>query len=1432
MMKQLLLSGAFLLTGAGFLNAQSGTELPGDFRGTPETAVSFRENKGQVYDQHNKPRPDVLFSGTDGALVYHLKNNGISYQLSRVDAWKEAFEATPHDALNANKQVPAQTTVYRVDVNWLNANSTAAIIKGEPQPGCDNYYTAACPDGAMEVKTYSDITYRNLYNGIDLKWYANANQLEYDYIVSPGADYRQIQLEFDGAISLHLDANGNLVIETPLGNFTQQAPLVIQDGKTLPSQWVLKSNRVTFHIENINPANAFTIDPLVRSWGTYYGGTGTEEQYGCTADALGNVYATGYTTSTTSIATVGAHQTVYGGGPGGWDAYLVKFNAAGVRQWCTYYGGADIDQGFSCAVDAGNNVFLAGITVSLSGIASPGSYQTVYGGGTGDAFLVKFNSNGVRQWGTYYGGSSVEQAYSCAIDPSGNIFISGYATSTTAIASVGSHQPALGGGYDAFLAKFAPNGVRIWGTYYGGTGSESFSYAATDLSGNVYLSGNTPSATGIATPGAHQPASGGGSTDGYLAKFNASGVRQWATYYGGTSTDAFRGCKTDASGNVYVTGFTQSASGIATPGAHQTVPGGSYDPMLVKFDPSGVRQWGTYYGGGTFEQGYSCAVNPLGEVYMTGYTSSTTGIANAPAYQATSGGSDDAFLVKFDPNGVVRWGTYYGGESTDQGYSCAVDLSGRVYLSGTTGSTLAIASPGAYQAVRSTPSDGYLVKFCDVSVALVSQTNILCNGGNSGAAQVSASGSDSFTYNWMPGNPAGDGTASVTGLTAGTWTCVITNNCGSTDSVFVNITQPNALASTSSASSILCNGGSATVTVNGSGGTSPYTGTGTFSVTAGGPYSYTVTDNNGCTSTTTITVTQPTALASSSSSTAILCNGGNATVTVNGSGGTAPYTGTGTFSVTAGGPYSYSVTDNNGCTSTTTITVTQPTALASSSAATAILCNGGNATVTVSGAGGTAPYTGTGTFSVTAGGPYSYTVTDNNGCTSTTTITVTQPTALASSSAATTIICNGGNATVTVNGSGGTAPYTGTGTFTVTAGGPYSYTVTDNNGCTSTTTITVIQPTALASSSSASSILCNGGNATVTVNGSGGTAPYTGTGTFSVTAGGPYSYTVTDNNGCTSTTTITITEPTALVTSTAANAILCNGGSSTVTVAASGGTAPYSGEGSFTETAGTYSYTVTDNNGCTDTATITITEPALLSATVTATTNPTTCSGTDGAVDITVSGGTMGYTFLWSNSSTGEDLSGVGAGAYSCTVTDTNGCTTAVTANLNDPNAPTVTLVFGLDTVCQATTAPFILTGGSPAGGTFTGPGVTGNTFDPMAANIGFNLVSYTYTDVNGCSGSTADSIYVDICLGVQQVITQHNFTIMPNPNNGKFTLQLNMNAAADVMIFDAIGQLVLTDKVQPHTQEQLHIETPGVYMITVVAADGSRSTQRIIVNR
>ncbi len=840
--------------------------------------ISFTENKGQVYDQNYKARPDVLYSVMAGNMAVHIKKTGVSYQLYMIHSYKEVIDERTK---KTTKEIDQQS-IYRIDLNWLNCNTNITKTEDETLEGYNNYYLESCPDGALNVKSYKGITLHNLYTGINLHYYEKNGELKHDYIVAAHADYKQIQLEVKAA-DITVNKDGTLLLSTPLGKVHEGAPIVYQNRKQLKAKWILKDNTLSFDVENYDPAYGLLIDPVTRVWGTYYGGSAYDEGKSCTTDAIGNVYIAGNTLSNTGtlIATTGSHQSTFGGGSG--DAFLVKLNSSGVRQWGTYYGATGTEYGNSCATDASGNVYLAGYTDSNNNaaIATTGSHQFTSGGNV-DAFLVKFDMNGVRQWGTFYGGTGYDYGFFCATDLAGDVYLTGYTTSNsgTVIATVGSHQSSFGGGLvsDAFLVKFNSVGVRQWGTYYGGTGSNGLGsdlafFCTTDATGNVFMAGETSSNTNtvITTASSHQSSYGGGSYDAFLVKFNSAGLRQWATYYGGTGNDRGYSCAIDVSNNVYLVGYTNSNTGtvIATAGSHQSASGGSFDAFLVKFNSNGIRQWGTYYGGIGNDYGNSCAIDASGNIYLSGFTDSNAGtvISTVGSFQAIyGGGTDDAFFVKFNGAGVRQWGNYYGGAGDEFGRACVIDAGNNIYLTGYTSSNTgtAIASSGSYQQALGGGSDAFLVKFFDCAVLLspiVTVNSGVCVGTSinftaniTGTASpiYTWSGPNSYTANIQNPSIVNAGTINI-----GIYTLTVNNGgCIETSTTQVTVYPSPLINIITTSSNYICAGQSVTLTAAGA---STYSWvpaiplTGVISPTITSTYTVTGTGSNSCIATAAIT---------------------------------------------------------------------------------------------------------------------------------------------------------------------------------------------------------------------------------------------------------------------------------------------------------------------------------------------------------------------------------------------------------------------------------------------------------------------------------------------------------------------------------------------------------------------------------------------------
>ncbi len=927
--------------------------------------LRFTENKGQVRDQHFNARPDVLFSGSTQGMSYHLRNNGISYQLSRMQKPEATYtnsEQTVAIQKTANK-LPVLATIFRVDMTWLNMNHDAAVLTDAALPGFDNYYLQGCPgDGVREVMSYSGVTYKNIYNGIDLHYYEKNGHLKYDYLVGPHADYKKIQIQVEGADKIELQADGSALIKTALGDITEERPLVYQNNKLLKAQWVLKSNILSFEVAQYNAALPMLIDPGVRVWGTYYGGAYNDcnsfylfPYYlgsaitGCCTDASGNVYLAGETSgSSNEIATTGSHQDTY---VNAFDAYLAKFNANGQRLWATYYGGAGNETIGSCATDALGNVYLAGSTDVVfpnlvsdgATIATPGSHQGTFGGGGyfSDAFLVKFNANGTRLWGTYYGGTFSDYGWGCATDINNNVYLCGYTGSTVGIATGGSYQSTLAGAgscWNAFLVKFSATGVRSWGTYYGSTApywGTSGRSCATDASGNVYLCGETDSNTGtsIATAGGHQNTFGGGAYDAFLVKFNNNGVRQWGTFYGDSVVDKALSCCVDVYNNVYMCGHTTSAGGtaIATPGSHQDTSSGYNDAFLVKFNTTGVRQWGTYFGDWYNDLGYSCATDAAGHVYLAGYSeiSLPGSLATPGSFQSSGNGGSEGFLAEFNGSGTRQWSTYYGGNDNDCIFSCCTHPGGSIYISGGTASSSGtfVASSGSHQsAYGGGTNDAFLARFfnCNNPIAPINNTPIanlsVCAGGQA-TLNMLGPGTVSWHLAATGGATLNSGNNYVTpALSPGTYTyyAEATTCASSLSRTAVTITVY-ALPLVTANSGTICSGKPFTIVA---GGASSYYyspgGLATVYPAITTVYTVTGTDANGCQNTALSNIAvNASPSVSAVSSNPFICAGETATLSVSGADTYTWSTGSGTNSVDVSPATStaYTVTgaNTNGC---------------------------------------------------------------------------------------------------------------------------------------------------------------------------------------------------------------------------------------------------------------------------------------------------------------------------------------------------------------------------------------------------------------------------------------------------------------------------------------------------------------------------------------
>lgn len=1095
--------------------------------GFSHTTMAFTENKGQIYGYDGLPHPEVKFSFQQNGATIFLLSTGIAYQFTKMHyppGYREWLkEKGDLHALNmlAQLQKTIRTETYRMDMLLVDANPNAEVTCENKSPDYVNYYNR----NVQNVHTYNKIIYHNIYPGIDWIIYANANGIKYDFVVRPGADLNKIKMKFEHQEKLTLNNDGGFTIKNSLGSFTEKAPVSFQGGKSIGTRFIKDGPVISFALDNYDRHAELLIDPVL-SWATYYGGTASDYGYSCVADALGNVYLAGQSQSSGNIAS-GGHQIVHGGLA---DAFLVKFNSSGVRQWATYYGGSGNDYGLACAGDAAGNIYVGGFTNSASGISS-GGHQNVFAGGGNDAFLVKFNSSGVLQWATYYGGSLSDGGTGCITDGSGNVYLSGSTLSTANIAS-GGHQNTHGGVDDAFLVKFNGSGVLQWSTYYGGSGSDYGTSCTTDGSGNVYLAGYTQSTGGIGS-GGHQNTFVGGNNDAFLVKFSANGVRQWGTYYGGFSGDAAFSTCTDGAGNVYLAGGTLSGSNIYSGGHQSGLNSFSNDAFLAKFNSSGVRLWGTYYGSPTTDSGQWCATDAAGNVYLAGTATSDGGIASG-GHQNSHGGSNDAFLVKFNAAGTRQWGTYYGNTATDEGSSCTADAFGNIYLAGGSVSTSGIASGGHQNIHNGGSYDAFLAKFCSGvnQPSVISGTTSFCTGLSntySVALEPGATG-----YSWvLPAGWSGTPTVNsiqVTAPLSGIFSVAATGTCAASAFQTLSLTV-NPIPSITVNSGTLCVGKSFTLVPSGAASYTYSTGSAIVIPSTGNTtYSVTGTSTAGCTSTVSalsnVTVYPlPTITVNSGT----LCVGESFTITPSGAAAFTISGGTNVVTPLVNTQYTITGKSTEGCISATTA-VTEITVhpLPVISAPAGSICAGQNFTIVPSGAS---------TYTFSLGSPVVNPLTSTNffvygtssvGCVApvpgTCVVTVYQQPVVALNSGS---ICSGQSFIFSPTG-GSTYSYTG-GSSVVSPTTTSSYTVTgfSVHGCSATAVsqITVFSLPTL-TINGGQGVLCTGESFTLF---SSGASTYTWNGGVitetllvspSVTT--TYSLTGTGASGCKNTASITV----------------------------------------------------------------------------------------------------------------------------------------------------------------------------------------------------------------------------------------------------------------------------------------------------------------------
>jgi uncharacterized protein (TIGR03437 family) len=637
--------------------------------------------------------------------------------LSRGDGYSVFL--TGSEAVLSLKARSGNSAVLRMTLPGANP---AAIIEGRDElPGKSNYFLGDDPaKWRTNVATYSKVAYRDVQPGIDLVYYGNQRQLEYDFVVAPGADPGAIRLRIEGADGLRVDSAGELVVQSGGNEVRWHKPVIYQQAsgrrRSVEGGYRIDEGEVRFQVAAYDSSQTLLIDPTL-VYSTFLGGTVSDFGKGIALDSAGNAYVTGVAYSS-DFPLANPFQPSSGGGGSG-DAFITKLNPTGTALlYSTYLGGSGTDQANAIAVDSSGNAYIAGLT-SSGNFPTANAYRASKPG-FNSGFVSKLNASGsALVYSTYLGGSgaSGDQANAIAVDSAGNAYVTGvtYSTDFPALAAFQSQAGKNNGrgGSNAFVSKFGPTGTLVYSTYLGGSSADLGYGIAVDAAGSAYVTGQ---ATSIDFPVSNALQSTTSGRSAFVTKFSPSGsTLVYSTYFGGVLlTNGTVGSVTanaiavDSAGSAYITGST--VAGLpTTSGSYQpTYPSAllSTNAFVAKFSVSGsTLVYSTYLGGSRQDVGYGIAVDSGGNAYVTGTTNASDFPTTSGSFLTASDAGGAGFITVLNPGGSnlvysTLLGSYLGSDITNC-RAIALDSTGNAYVTGDTAFSSSSypfpTTPGAFQ---------------------------------------------------------------------------------------------------------------------------------------------------------------------------------------------------------------------------------------------------------------------------------------------------------------------------------------------------------------------------------------------------------------------------------------------------------------------------------------------------------------------------------------------------------------------------------------------------------------------------------------------------------------------------------------------------------------------------------------------------------------
>jgi hypothetical protein len=694
-------------TSSNILN-EGKTEILESYANLP---LHFEANLGQA-------DPRVSFLSRGSAYDLFLTSTEAVFSFKKLAS--NDIGNTPVPKRNSASANPA---VMRMKL--IGANQAAKHVGLSKLVTKTNYFIGNNPQKwRTNISTYAKVQQHDVYPGVDLVYYGNQQQLEYDFVVSPGADYDAIKLDFEGPEKVEIESNGDLALYVEASVVRQHKPFIYQevDGRrrSIDGGYVLisaqgehnsNSYQIGFRVDEYDRSKDLIIDPVL-SYSTYLGGSDSESDSYVVVDNAGSAYITGGTSSLDFPTANALQDNLSGGG----CAFISKLNPTGSGLlFSTYLGGSFGTAGSGITVDGSGNIYVTGSTGSPD-FPTVNAIQSNFGGLT-DVFVTKLNATGSAiLYSTYLGGNASDDGRAIGLDSLGNTYVAGMANSFD-FPTVNALQPTFGGVTDAFVAKLSATGsTLIYSTFFGGDSSDvvNGNCLKVDGAGNAYIAGDTVSSDFPITPGAFQTTFGGGHAV-FVVKLNPTGSAiVYSTYLGGNSGDSRAdGIAVDSSGNVYVAGRTNEVN-FPTHNALQAVKSGIEDAFITKINSLGSALiFSTFLGGSSFDASNGLAIDAAENIYITGETSSPDFPTANPLQPVFAGpsGTSDAFVAKLNSAGsALVYSTYFGGSSDEGAFGIAVDTAGNAYVSGITESADFQTSPGAFQTTFNGSTDPFILK--------------------------------------------------------------------------------------------------------------------------------------------------------------------------------------------------------------------------------------------------------------------------------------------------------------------------------------------------------------------------------------------------------------------------------------------------------------------------------------------------------------------------------------------------------------------------------------------------------------------------------------------------------------------------------------------------------------------------------------------------